>query len=173
VDGVLDFSRPKKSARTLLDMNGVLEKTLFLLKHHSRFKKLTVQLDAESPLPFVSASEEQLVQVLMALLINAMDAMHERGTIVLRTRADATRDAVITEVIDQGEGIRSADLPKIFEPFYTTKPPGRGTGLGLSICYSLVAENSGRIEVESVVGRGSVFRIVLPAVSSQPLRAAV
>jgi two-component system NtrC family sensor kinase len=173
VDGVLDFSRPKKSARSLLDINGVLEKTLFLLKHHSRFKKLTVQLEAQSPLPFVSASEEQLVQVVMALLINAMDAMHDRGTIVIRTRADAARDAVITEVIDQGEGIRSADLPKIFEPFYTTKPPGRGTGLGLSICYSLVAENSGRIEVESVVGKGSVFRIVLPAVASQPLRAAV
>jgi len=173
VDGVLDFSRPKKSARTLLDINGVLEKTLFLLKHHARFKKLNVQLDAQSPLPFVSASEEQLVQVVMALLINAMDAMHDRGTIVLRTRADVTRDVVITEVVDQGEGIRTADLPKIFEPFYTTKPPGRGTGLGLSICYSLVAENSRRIEVESVVGKGSLFRIVLPAVSSQPLRAAV
>jgi two-component system NtrC family sensor kinase len=121
----------------------------------------------------VSASEEQLVQVVMALLINAMDAMHDRGTIVLRTCSDPARDAVIAEVVDQGEGIRGADLQKIFEPFYTTKPPGRGTGLGLSICYSLVAENSGRIEVESVVGKGSVFRIVLPAATSQPLRAAV
>ena len=172
VEGVLDFSRPKKSERTLLDINGVLEKTLFLLKHHSRFKKLTVRLETQTSLPFVSASEEQLVQVVMALLINAMDSMHERGTIVLRTRADAKRSSVIAEVIDQGEGIRSTELSKIFEPFYTTKPPGRGTGLGLSICYSLVAENSGRIEVESVVGRGSVFRIVLPA-ATQPLRAAV
>jgi two-component system NtrC family sensor kinase len=92
---------------------------------------------------------------------------------VLRTRSDLARDAVVAEVVDQGEGIRGADLQKIFEPFYTTKPPGRGTGLGLSICYSLVAENSGRIEVESVVGKGSVFRIVLPAATGQPLRAAV
>jgi two-component system NtrC family sensor kinase len=173
VQGVLDFSRPKKSERALLDINGVLEKTLFLLKHHSRFKKLTVQLEAQHDLPLVSASEEQLVQVVMALLLNAMDAMNERGTIVLRTSADAKRDAVIAEVVDQGEGIRGTELSKIFEPFYTTKPPGRGTGLGLSICYSLVAENSGRIEVESVVGKGSVFRIVLPAVTNQPLRAAV
>lgn len=172
VEGVLDFSRPKKSERALLDINGVLEKTLFLLKHHSRFKKLTVKLETQNSLPFVSASEEQLVQVVMALLINAMDAMHERGTIVLRTRADAKRNSVIAEVVDQGEGIRSTEMSKIFEPFYTTKPPGRGTGLGLSICYSLVAENSGRIEVESVVGRGSLFRIVLPA-ATQPLRAAV
>ena len=108
----------------------------------------------------------------MALLINAMDAMNERGTIVLRTRADNARNAVLAEVVDHGEGIRATELSKIFEPFYTTKPPGRGTGLGLSICYSLVAENSGRIEVESVVGKGSIFRIVLPAASSQPLRAA-
>ncbi|HZI40134.1 MAG TPA: ATP-binding protein, partial [Gemmatimonadaceae bacterium] len=157
----------------LLDINSVLEKTLFLLKHHSRFKKLTVKLETQTSLPFVSASEEQLVQVVMALLINAMDAMNERGTIVLRTRADASRNSVFAEVVDHGEGIRATELSKIFEPFYTTKPPGRGTGLGLSICYSLVAENSGRIEVESVVGKGSIFRIVLPAVASQPLRAAV
>jgi signal transduction histidine kinase len=132
-----------------------------------------VKLETQASLPFVSASEEQLVQVVMALLINAMDAMNEHGTIVLRTRADAARNSVIVEVVDHGEGIRATELSKIFVPFYTTKPPGRGTGLGLSICYSLVAENAGRIEVESVVGKGSIFRIVLPAVSSQPLRAAV
>ena len=173
VEGVLDFSRPKKLARTLLDINAVVEKTLFLLKHHSRFKKLTVQADIDRSLPPIMASEEQLVQVVMALLLNAMDAMNDRGTIVLRTRADTRRGAVIAEVVDQGEGIRGADLSKIFEPFYTTKPPGRGTGLGLSICYSLVAENAGSIEVDSVVGKGSVFRIVLPAATSQPMRAAV
>ena len=173
VEGVLDFSRPKQSARTLLDVNGVIEKTLFLLKHHSRFKKLTVEVEPRRSLPLVSASEEQLVQVMMALLLNAMDAMNGSGTIVLRTRADEVHDTVIVEVIDHGEGIRSTELSKIFEPFYTTKSPGRGTGLGLSICYSLVADHGGRIEVESVVGKGSVFRILLPAASGQPLRAAV
>jgi two-component system NtrC family sensor kinase len=155
-----------------MDVNTVIEKTLFLLKHHSRFKKLTVDVHTQR-VPLVSASEEQLVQVMMALLLNAMDAMHDTGTIVLRTRADAAHDTVVVEVIDQGEGLRGAELPKIFEPFYTTKPPGRGTGLGLSICYSLVADHGGRIEVESVVGKGSVFRIVLPAAPVQTLRAAV
>jgi two-component system NtrC family sensor kinase len=172
VDGVLDFSRPKQSERSLLDVNTVLEKTLFLLKHHSRFKKLTVDVQTQR-VPLVTASEEQLVQVLMALLLNAMDAMHGTGTIVLRTRTDAAQATVIVEVVDHGEGIRGSELSKIFEPFYTTKPPGRGTGLGLSICYSLVADNGGRIEVESVVGKGSVFRIMLPAASGQTLRAAV
>jgi PAS domain S-box-containing protein len=173
VEGVLDFSRPKPAIRSLLDVNGVIEKTLFLLKHHSRFKKLRVDVQPQINLPLVLASEEQLVQVLMALLLNAVDAMHERGTIVLRTRADESRAAVLVEVVDQGDGIRSAELKKIFEPFYTTKPPGRGTGLGLSICYSLVAEHGGRIEVDSVVGQGSVFRIVLPQANAESLRPAI
>lgn len=172
VEGVLDFSRPKQSARTLLDVNAVLEKTLFLLKHHSRFKKLTVEVQTQR-VSLVEASEEQLLQVMMALLFNAMDAMNGTGTVVLRTRPDAAHDSVIVEVIDHGEGIRGSELSKIFEPFYTTKPPGRGTGLGLSICYSLVADHGGRIEVESVVGKGSLFRIVLPAASAPTLRAAV
>ena len=173
VGGVLDFSRPKPAVRSLIDVNGVLDKTLFLLKHHSRFKKLRVEVEPQISLPPVLASEEQLVQVVMALLLNAMDAMQERGTITLRTRGDAAREAVLVEVVDQGDGIRSSELPKIFEPFYTTKPPGRGTGLGLSICYSLVAEHGGRIEVDSVVGQGSVFRIVLPQANPQSMRAAV
>jgi len=173
VEGVLDFSRPKQSVRSLLEINGVIEKTLFLLKHHSRFKKLTVDVETQRSLPLVSASEEQLVQVIMALLLNAMDAMRGSGTIVLRTSAGEAQQTVIVEVIDHGEGIRGTELSKIFEPFYTTKAPGRGTGLGLSICYSLVADHGGRIEVESVVGKGSVFRILLPAASGQTLRAAV
>jgi signal transduction histidine kinase len=109
----------------------------------------------------------------MALLLNAMDAMGERGTITLRTRSDDVNRAVIVEITDQGEGIRSSDLSKIFEPFYTTKPPGRGTGLGLSICYALVTEHGGRLEVDSVVGQGSVFRIVLPVAEPERLKVAV
>jgi PAS domain S-box-containing protein len=173
VEGVLDFSRPKPAVRTHIDVNGVLEKTLFLLKHHSRFKKLNVEVHPQKQLPLVLASEEQLVQVVMALLLNAMDAMQERGTITLRTRHDSARDAVLVEVVDQGDGIRSSEMSKIFEPFYTTKPPGRGTGLGLSICYAIVAEHGGRIEVDSVIEQGSVFRIVLPRPTADALRAAV
>jgi two-component system NtrC family sensor kinase len=112
----------------------------------------------------VSANREQLVQVFMALLINAVDAMEEEGTITIRTRRGrGAREAVVAEVIDQGVGITRADASKIFEPFYTTKAPGRGTGLGLSICYGIIADHGGRIEVDSTVGAGSTFRILLPA----------
>lgn len=162
VAGLLDFSRPKSTEKVPLDIDTVVDKTLFLLKHHSRFKRLTVNAELARALPPVQGSEEQLIQVFMALLLNAMDAMDGRGTITLRTRADASLGAVVAEVVDEGVGVRSAELKKIFEPFYTTKPPGRGTGLGLSICYALVAEHGGRIEVDSAPGKGSVFRILLP-----------
>jgi len=136
---------------------------LFILGHHSRFKKLDVALDLDRSLgAVVLANEEQLVQVFMALLLNAVDAMREQGTVELRTRWGEDARTVLAEVVDHGEGIRGADLPKIFEPFFTTKAPGRGTGLGLSVCYAIIAEHGGRIEVDSTPGEGSVFRIALP-----------
>ena len=161
VDELLDFSRPKSAEKTPVDLSAIVDHTLFLLKHHSRFKQLTVEVaPAMGPAPMVMANEEQLIQVFMSLLLNAMDAMHDRGTVGLRVTADD--DWVRADVQDHGEGIRRADLQKIFEPFFTTKAPGRGTGLGLSICYGIISEHGGRIEVDSTVGRGSVFRIVLP-----------
>lgn len=163
VDSLLDFSRPKAGDKSLIDINAAIDRTLFVLKHHTRFKKLQVKVDLDRSIgQAVYANEEQLVQVFMALLINAMDAMHERGTVALRTRWSDDNTAVVAEVVDQGDGIRRADLPKLFEPFFTTKAPGRGTGLGLSICYAIVAEHGGRIEVDSTPGEGSVFRIQLP-----------
>jgi two-component system NtrC family sensor kinase len=162
-DSLLDFSRPKAGAKALVNVNDAIERTLYVLKHHTRFKKLAVQVDLDRTISAVTrANAEQLMQVFMALLINAMDAMRDRGTVTLRTRWGDNAQSVITEITDQGEGIRRADLPKIFEPFFTTKPPGRGTGLGLSICYAIVAEHDGRIEVDSAPGEGSVFRIILP-----------
>ena len=163
VDSLLDFSRPKSADKMLLDVNAAIERTLFVLKHHTRFKKLQVKLDLDRSLgQVVRANEEQLVQVFMALLLNAMDAMQERGTVALRTKWGDDARSVVAEIVDQGEGIRRAELTKIFEPFFTTKAPGRGTGLGLSICYAIIAEHGGRIEVESTPGEGSVFRILLP-----------
>ena len=162
-DSLLDFSRPKAGDKALVDVNAVIERTLFILGHHSRFKKLDVALDLDRSLgAVVLANEEQLVQVFMALLLNAVDAMREQGTVELRTRWGEDARTVLAEVVDHGEGIRGADLPKIFEPFFTTKAPGRGTGLGLAVCYAIIAEHGGRIEVDSTPGEGSVFRIALP-----------
>lgn len=163
IDGLLTFSRPKSGDQAPTSLNAVVEQTLFLVKHHTRFKRLRVQTLLDQELEPVAANAEQLIQVLMALLINAADAMHEAGVITIRTRRGVgDAEGIIAEVIDSGEGIARDDLPKIFEPFYTTKPPGRGTGLGLSICYSIIAGHGGRIEVDSAPGAGSTFRILLP-----------
>jgi two-component system NtrC family sensor kinase len=163
VDGLLDFSRPKGKSKGPVKLDALIEQTLFLLKHHQRFRRLTVQRDLDPALPPARGDAEQLIQVLMALLLNAVDAMEQGGKLGIRAGRSLTRsDEVFIEVEDTGVGISREDQSKIFEPFYTTKPPGRGTGLGLSICYGIVEEHRGRIEVESTPGLGSVFRVYLP-----------
>jgi two-component system, NtrC family, sensor kinase len=164
VDGLLDFSRPKGKSKGRVILNALVEETLFLLKHHQRFKRLTLVRELDQSIPATSGNAEQLTQVLMALMLNAVDAMdHRRGKLTVRTGRNPNQaDEVIVEIEDNGIGIPRADQAKIFEPFYTTKPPGRGTGLGLSICYGIVEDHRGRIEVESQPGRGSTFRVFLP-----------
>src|SRR5438094_39256 len=163
VESLLDFSRPKGGDKKPTDVNGVVEQTLFLLKHHARFKRLTVVRELASGLPPVLGDHERLIQSFMALMLNAMDAMDSRGTLTVRSRINPDRaDEILLEFIDTGTGIKREDLPKIFEPFFTTKPQGRGTGLGLSICYGIIAEHRGRIDVESQIGVGSNFRVYLP-----------
>ncbi|HET9387276.1 MAG TPA: ATP-binding protein, partial [Gemmatimonadales bacterium] len=164
VDGLLDFARPKKSGRMApSDINAIIEQTLFLLKHHDRFKWLTIERQLHTNLPSFQADAERLVQCFMALMLNAMDAMNSRGVLTVRTRLNPLRaDELLAEFIDTGIGIRQEDLPKIFEPFFTTKPQGRGTGLGLSVAYGIVEEHRGRIEVESQVGIGTNFKVFLP-----------
>ena len=162
VDGLLDFSRAKGGQREPLDLNAVVEQTLFLLKYHERFKRLSVVRQL-GDVPAVHGDSERLIQCFMALMLNAMDAMNSRGTLTVRSRLNPNRrDEVVIEFIDTGSGIRAEDIGKIFEPFYTTKPQGRGTGLGLSVSYGIVADHRGRIEVESQLGVGSTFAVYLP-----------
>lgn len=165
VDRLLEFSRPRPLSPEPVDLNAVVEQTLFLLKHHTRFKMFAVNVDLAPSPPVTRGNMEQLVQVLMALLINSMDATGEQqGTIDVSTSTVAgPPEQAVLEVRDHGHGIPRSQLAKIFEPFYTTKAPGRGTGLGLSICYGIVAEHGGRIEAESTDGEGAVFRVQLPS----------
>jgi two-component system NtrC family sensor kinase len=162
IDGLLDFSRKRSFSKEPVEINATVERTLFLLSHHARFKRMAVTR-ALGPQAIVSANADQLIQIFMALLLNAADATEQKGqhaNVTVRTSV-ATATATI-EIIDNGVGIPRSEVGKLFEPFYTTKPPGRGTGLGLSICYGLVADHGGRLEVESTPGSGSTFRIVLP-----------
>ncbi len=158
---LLAFSRPPPSEKGPVDVQEVVEETLRLLRHHDRFKKIQVQREYVYNLPLVSADAERLVQVFVVLALNALDAMEGDGELRVRTEA-IDDDRVAVSFIDTGCGIPPSELPKIFEPFYTSKPPGKGTGLGLWICYGIVNEHGGQIEVDSTIGVGTNFRVVLP-----------
>jgi two-component system NtrC family sensor kinase len=162
VDGLLNFSRPKAQSKSALSVRSLVDETLFLLKHHQRFKRMVVDRELEPTLPRIQGNKEQLIQALMALLLNAVDAMEQAGRLTVRASRAPRADEVVLEVADTGVGIPRENQAKIFEPFYTTKQPGRGTGLGLSICYGIVEDHQGRIEVESVPGQGATFRMYLP-----------
>src|SRR5581483_12260252 len=112
--------------KTVVDLNVVIEKTLKLVRHHPRFRRVLVGVEPGRDTRPVWANEEQMVQVFMALLLNALDAMEDKGVITLRTQVDEKDEMTIAEVIDRGHGIRTAEKSKIFEPFYTTKAPSRG-----------------------------------------------
>ena len=118
-------------------------------------------------IPEVFCLPSQINQVFMNLLINAGQAIAERGTITLRT--GAAEGEVWVSIEDTGGGIRPDDLKRIFEPFFTTKPVGQGTGLGLSLAYGIIGRHNGRIEANSELGRGTVFRVTLPINRNAPL----
>lgn len=166
IDGLLDFSRAgaEKPGGEPVEINALLERTLFLLKHHQRFRRLEVTREFTDPLPPVVGNGERLIQGAMAILLNAADAAGGRGRIVVRTRAE--RGSVVVEFEDDGPGIPQEVLPKIFEPFFTTKGPGRGTGLGLAICYGIVADHGGHLDVRSEPG-STVFEMRLPAAAGE------
>src|SRR5262249_52622421 len=112
------------------------------------------------PLPLVTCFAAKINQVMMNLVMNAIDACPQGGTVTVRTRAED--DAIVLEVIDTGQGIDPEIRDRIFDPFFTTKPVGVGTGLGLSISYGIVKDHGGVIEVDSAPGKGSRFTVRLP-----------
>jgi two-component system NtrC family sensor kinase len=165
VDGLVKLSATKDGGgeRRRMDLNAAIEQTVFLLRHHERFKRLSLVTALAPELAEVRGNPDQLAQVFVSLLHNAEDAMPEHGTITIRTRVGETpSEGVVAEVTDEGSGVASEILPRIFEPFFTTKTEAGHTGLGLTICHSIIAEHGGRIEVDSAVGAGSTFRILLP-----------
>jgi two-component system, NtrC family, sensor kinase len=157
---LLQFVREPGHRRAATDVNALVQKTIELLSHQSRFidSQFATELDPE--LPLVVVNEGQFRQVFLGLASNALEAMDGRGRLTIRTRR--ARTDVHIEFADEGPGITDDVLARIFDPFFTTKPPGQGTGLGLAIAQSIVADHAGRIEVESRLAMGTVFRVVLP-----------
>ena len=168
VHTLLTFSRPISSGFSPVSLNSVVEDTLKLLRSHIKQKglKLSMHTDLSPDLPLIYGDEPQIKQVLLNLLINAMDAVDQtgrgEGAITIRTYPEAN-EGVGLVVSDTGCGIPKENLDKLFEPFFTTKPVGKGIGIGLSTCYGIVKEHSGEILAFSEQDKGSRFIVRLPS----------
>jgi two-component system NtrC family sensor kinase len=163
-NSLLEFSHQRQAEKLAGDINQIIEQTLQLIRHHPKLGKMRVIRELDDSLETVFVNEGQMKQVFIALMSNAFDAMEDDGSLTVRTLWNELESErmVCVELSDTGCGIPSQHLPKIFDPFFTTKPLGRGTGLGLSVCYGIVSEHGGRIEVDSVEGAGTTFRLLLP-----------
>jgi PAS domain S-box-containing protein len=158
VDNLKDFSRVDTAEWQSANLETGLESTLNIVWNEIKYKAEVIKEYAG--LPAIDCIASQLNQVFLNLLVNAAQAIAERGTITLRTGFDES--TVWIDVADTGSGINPEHLSKIFDPFFTTKPVGKGTGLGLSLAYGIIKRHHGRMEVRSEPGKGTTFRVTLP-----------
>ncbi len=167
VQNLMYFSRPPAPGKTQVNLSELVERTLQLQAYSLRKNNITVDFLKEPGLPTLLGDPHQLMQVFLNLILNAEQAIREnreKGT--LRIRLGQTGDSVWASFQDDGPGIAHEILPNIFDPFYTTKRPGRGTGLGLSICKAVMKEHSGNIEAAPAPGGGAVFTVSLPVTAA-------
>jgi PAS domain S-box-containing protein len=175
VKNLLLFAREARPERRPVNLNEVVERTLALRNYELRVENIELSQDLAQDLPPVVADPAQLQQVLLNLLVNAEQAIRQgsgEGSIRVRTRK-TPRGRVSFEILDSGPGIPQEIIPRIFDPFFSTKPSGAGTGLGLSITCGIVKEHGGEISVQSQLGHGAKFTVELPAAAheAQPLNA--
>jgi signal transduction histidine kinase len=166
VRGLLDFARASDPCRTPTNLNQLVDEAILLVYTKSVSHKIVLEKSL-SDLPTIPLDTNQVKQVIVNLLNNAIQAMSDGGTLRLATSLgvatdDASQRQVVLTVKDSGIGIEPAIMAKIFDPFFTTKEVGQGTGLGLSVSYGIVDRHGGRIEVASEPGHGAEFRVVLP-----------
>lgn len=160
-----DLSRPQCQHRAACSVNRILERAIEIVRYDKRAENVSIALELATDLPSVPAVEDQIMQVCLNLLLNALDAVganppDRARRLTVRTRLDG--DRVRVEVCDSGPGISEEARDKIFQPFFTTKDVGRGTGLGLSVSYNIIREHGGALEFESRTGEETRFTFGLP-----------
>ncbi|HTY99530.1 MAG TPA: ATP-binding protein, partial [Rhodocyclaceae bacterium] len=165
VQDLKDFSHVGESETLWTDIERGLDSTLNVVWNELKYKAEVIK--EYGGVPEIECIPTQINQVFMNLLINAAQAIDDRGRITIRTGHEG--DFVWAEIADTGCGITPENLKRIFDPFFTTKPVGSGTGLGLSLSYGIVQKHGGRIAVSSETGKGSVFRVWLPVRQSEPV----
>lgn len=161
-----DFAHPGEDTLKLVDLNRSIDSTLNIVWNEIKYKAVVHKDYGE--LPQVNCYSQQINQVFMNLLVNAAQAIPEKGEIRIRTRAEG--EYVVVTISDTGCGIPPDQIGRIFDPFFTTKPVGKGTGLGLNVAYNVVGKHGGTISVESSPGNGATFTVRLPVNGPKPDR---
>ncbi len=156
---LLDTARPKPPQFRVIDVVGTVEHAVMFARQQAITKRITIEFEVQDALPLVEHDPSQINQVLLNLLLNAIQSMDKPGIVRVALR-QADDDMVSITVTDQGKGITPEHLPNIFRPFFTTK--GHGTGLGLSLARRMVESHGGTIEVASTLDRGTIFTVTLP-----------
>ena len=164
IQELLQFARPRGADLCPTDIKQAIERTLAMVASRLNKQKVETVIVVENDLPLISADPQQLEQVLINLLFNAIDAMPNGGKITVEARltsSDGNPPAVAIAVSDDGNGIDEADLSKIFQPFFSAKK-GKGIGLGLSICDRIIQNHGGKITVKSKPGAGTSLKFTSP-----------
>ncbi len=164
IKGLLGFSRKAVAEKRSVSINELIENTLTMVKNQTKFYNIIFDIRLDRSLPEIVVDPNQIQQVFLNLLLNAADALEEKGTITIASRVIVERNSRLIELefTDTGPGIPEEILGKIFEPFYTTKPTGKGTGLGLAVSYGIIRKHGGQIFVKTAPGKGASFFIRLP-----------
>jgi signal transduction histidine kinase len=159
LDSILTFARRSEPDLRPTDLNALLDDVLLLVRHKLAQQNIALHQELSPGLPQIALDRTQIEQVILNLILNAAQAMASGGKLTLTTRGDAS--GVWLSVTDTGVGITPEARQRLFDPFLTTKPAG--TGLGLALAHKIIEAHKGRIEVESEPGKGTTFRILLPA----------
>jgi PAS domain S-box-containing protein len=160
IDGLLSFSRKSDGTISSVDVNELMKEVLELLRHKSRYDKVTIDFDGCADPPVVKGDAAALRQVFLNLVLNAVQAIDGPGLVAISTAVKG--DEVVVRVRDTGSGIAPETLDQIWNPFFTTKSVGQGLGLGLAVSYNIVKKHSGEVQVETEIGKGTLFSVRLP-----------
>jgi two-component system NtrC family sensor kinase len=159
VKNLLLFSRKQVSEFGLVPVRQIVDKAERLVNHHFEISNVHFQAMYPATEATLLCDENQIQQALVALFVNAVEAMPDGGTLSVRVSQDANNRHVRIQVQDTGIGIQQADMPHVFEPFFSTKHEGQGVGLGLSVVYGIIDRHGGKISVQSEVGKGTTFTL--------------
>ncbi len=162
IKDLLAYSRQAAPEKEVFQVNSLVEQGLSLIRDQKLFINMAVNRELSEDMMLIHADKNQLSQVIINVVINAIDAMERRGTLTFRTYRNKPARKVYVEIADTGSGIPEENVSKVFDPFYTTKGAGKGTGLGLSTAYGIVKENGGEISIKETGPEGTTFLIELP-----------